>query len=409
MKGECMDRYTLFGMAETPLAVSIGKCVFITVLNLYFIVPLVYLIFFAIDKVSALYYKNSDKSPYDFEINCKRTIFVMLIFAVISGCLFQHIGIHRRLTLRPNFRNEIYKMQNIDYNIQVQDDGSAKVEHIISLRKNGSNSKLDDNVIGYEFNETNYISDIHVFVNDKEIEKGGLKQDSTYTVQKGKNKNKINISLAHLDDKLNLKLIYFVKDALVRDSSGDLMYYNKFLAYRSGFSYNTNFRGSVNLSAPESFICQLSGYSKDMYVERNKKNDNSSLISFENKPDFEQFVPQVSRHYLQGYDPVNSLRQNVKDFSLTTRANFVTQGPLNTKTLTYIQGKINSLDDLSNMSKDNNLKYDGGRLMMIYIAFVLGVGMLMMLFFSLPFISMYYKAKNYEYSQLFYDEEELAI
>ena len=69
-----------------------------------------------------------------------------------------------------------------------------------------------------------------------------LKQNSTYTVQKGKNKNKINISLAHLDDKLNLKLIYFVKDALVRDSSGDLMYYNKFLAYRSGFSYNTNFQ-----------------------------------------------------------------------------------------------------------------------------------------------------------------------
>ena len=146
-----------------------------------------------------------------------------------------------------------------------------------------------------------------------------------------------------------------------------------------------------------------------MYVERNKKNDNSSLISFENKPDFEQFVPQVSRHYLQGYDPVNTKRENVKDFSLTARANFVTQGPLNTKSLTYIQGKINSLDDLSNMSKDNNLKYDGGRLMMIYIAFVLGVGMLMMLFFSLPFISMYYKAKNYEYSQLFYDEEELAI
>ena len=41
-------------------------------------------------------------------------------------------------------------------------------------------------------------------------------------MQKGKNKNKINISLAHLDDKLNLKLIYFVKDALVRDSSEDL-------------------------------------------------------------------------------------------------------------------------------------------------------------------------------------------
>jgi hypothetical protein len=236
-----------------------------------------------------------------------------------------------------------------------------------------------------------------------------LKQNSTYTLQKGKNKNKINISLAHLDDKLNLKLIYFVKDALVRDSSGDLMYYNKFLAYRSGFSYNTNFKGSVNLSAPEGFICQLSGYSKDMYVERNKKNDNSSLISFENKPDFEQFVPQVSRHYLQGYDPVNSLRQNVKDFSLTARANFVTQGPLNTKSLTYIQGKVTSLEELSNMAKDNNAKYDGSVLMLTYLPFVLVVGIAVMLIFSLPFISMYYKAKNYEYSQLFYDEEELAI
>ena len=409
MKGVYMGNYALFDLTKNAFVIGIAKSVFITVLNLFFIIPIVYLCLFIIARISHILYKNSKGSPYDFEVNYKRTIVVMVFFAIVTGCFMQHMGIHRRLTLRPNFRNEIYRMQNIDYNIQVQDDGSAKVEHIISLRKNGSNSKLDDNVIGYEFNETNYISDIHVFVNDKEIEKGGLKQDSTYTVQKGKNKNKINISLAYLDDKLNLKLTYFVKDALVRDSSGDLMYYNKFLAYRSGFSYNTNFKGSVNLSAPEGFICQLSGYSKDMYVERNKKNDNSSLISFENKADFEQFVPQVSRHYLQGYDPVNSLRQNVKDFSLTTRANFVTQGPLNTKSLTYIQGKVTSLEELSNMAKDNNAKYDGSVLMLTYLPFVLGVGILMMLFFSLPFISMYYKAKNYEYSQLFYDEEELAI
>ena len=61
------------------------------------------------------------------------------------------------------------------------------------------------------------------------------------------------------------------------------------------------------------------------------------------------------------------------------------------------------------MAKDNNAKYDGGRLMLTYLPFVLVVGIAVMLVFSLPFISMYYKAKNYEYSQLFYDEEEMAI
>lgn len=404
-----MDNFALFDLTKNAFVIGIAKSVFVTVLNLLFIMPIVYLCLFIIARISHILYKNSKGSPYDFEVNYKRTIVVMVFFATITACFMQHIGIHRRLTQRAGGKNEIYRLENIEYNIQLQDDGSANVEHIIKLHRNKLKSKMNDNMISYEFNESNFISDIHLFVNGIEIEKDASKQNGTYNVQGRKIKNKINIYLPDLKENLNLKLSYFVKDALVRDLSGDLMYYNKFLAYRSGLSYNTNFKGSVKFFIPSDFICQFSGYSKDMYVEKNKKNDNSSLISFENKPDFHQFVPQISRDYLQGYDPVNTKGENIKDFSLTLRANFVTQGPLNTKTFPYFQEKISSLEELNNMTKRNNLKYDQKKLIWTYVTLVLLVGMLVMIALSMPFIYMYYKAKDFEYIQLLYDEGEVEV
>lgn len=404
-----MDAYSLFDLTKSDFVVEIAKCVFITVLNLFYIVPLVYLVLFGIVQISTLMYKNSNGSPYDFEINCRRTILVMLLFAAITGCFMQHIGIHRRLTQRAGDKKEIYRLEKIDYNIKLQDDGGVNVEHIVKLHKNKVKSKMNDNMISYEFNDTNYISNIHVFVNNIEIERGSSRQKGTYEVQGRKIKNKINIYLPDLKENLNLKLTYFVKDALVRDTSGDLMYYNKFLAYRSGLSHNTDFNGSIKIFTPEGLICQFSGYSKDMYVEKNKKNDNNSLIIFQNKPDYQQFVPQVSRQYLQGYDPVNTKGENIKDFSLTLRANFVTQGPLNTKTFPYFREKTSSLEELNNMTKSNNLKYDEKKLIWTYVTLVLLVGMLVMIALSMPFIYMYYKAKDFEYMQLFYDEGEVPV
>ncbi|EFM38409.1 hypothetical protein HMPREF0379_1817 [[Eubacterium] yurii subsp. margaretiae ATCC 43715] len=409
IKGVYMDNFALFDLTKNAFVIGIAKSVFVTVLNLLFIMPIVYLCLFIIARISHILYKNSKGSPYDFEVNYKRTIVVMVFFAIITACFMQHIGIHRRLTQRAGDKNEIYRLENIDYNIQLQDDGSANVEHIIKLHRNKLKSKMNDNMISYEFNESNYISDIHLFVNGIEIEKDASKQNGTYNVQSKKIRNKINIYLPDLKENLNLKLTYFVKDVLVRDLSGDLMYYNKFLAYRSGLSYNTNFKGSIRIFIPSDFICQFSGYSKDMYVETNKKNDNSPLISFENKPDFHQFVPQVSRQYLQGYDPVNTKGENIKDFSLTLRANFVTQGPLNTKTFPYFQEKISSLEELNNMTKSNNLKYDQKKLIWTYVTLVLLVGMLVMIALSMPFIYMYYKAKDFEYIQLLYDEGEVEV
>lgn len=409
IKGVYMDNFALFDLTKNAFVIGIAKSVFVTVLNLLFIMPIVYLCLFIIARISHILYKNSKGSPYDFEVNYKRTIVVMVFFAIITACFMQHIGIHRRLTQRAGDKNEIYRLENIDYNIQLQDDGSANVEHIIKLHRNKLKSKMNDNMISYEFNESNYISDIHLFVNGIEIEKDASKQNGTYNVQSKKIRNKINIYLPDLKENLNLKLTYFVKDVLVRDLSGDLMYYNKFLANRSGLSYNTNFKGSIRIFIPSDFICQFSGYSKDMYIETNKKNDNSPLIIFENKPDCHQFVPQVSRSYLQGYDPVNTKGENIKDFSLTLRANFVTQGPLNTKIFPYFQEKISSLEELKNMTKRNNLKYDEKRLIWTYVLFILVVGMLVMIALSMPFFYLYHKAKDFEYIQLLYDEGEVEV
>jgi len=67
-------------------------------------------------------------------------------------------------------KNEVYRLEQANYNIYIQDNGSADIEHLLKLHRNkNSPIKESKNFISYEFQEIGNISDIQVFVNDKKL------------------------------------------------------------------------------------------------------------------------------------------------------------------------------------------------------------------------------------------------
>ena len=157
----------------------------------------------------------------------------MIILIIIIGLIYKYCYL-KEINMNPA-KNEVYRLEQANYNIYIQDNGSADIEHLLKLHRNkNSPIKESKNFISYEFQEIGNISDIQVFVNDKKMYKDVSKMNGTYTTYSKNNKNNIDIYLPYFNKEINIKLKYFVENALVRDKDNNLTYYNTFISYRSG-------------------------------------------------------------------------------------------------------------------------------------------------------------------------------
>ena len=137
---------------------------YVTFTTLYFAIAV--LIFtFTLLKLSDRFHPYFQNSPSQFKLYYKITI-IIIILIIIIGLIYKYCYL-QEINMNPA-KNEVYRLEQANYNIYIQDNGSADIEHLLKLHRNkNSPIKESKNFISYEFQEIGNISDIQVFVNDK--------------------------------------------------------------------------------------------------------------------------------------------------------------------------------------------------------------------------------------------------
>ena len=309
---------------------------YVTFTTLYFSIAV--LIFtFTLLKLSDRFHPYFQNSPSQFKLYYKITIIIMIILIIIIGLIYKYCYL-KEINMNPA-KNEVYRLEQANYNIYIQDNGSADIEHLLKLHRNkNSPIKESKNFISYEFQEIGNISDIQVFVNDKKMYKDVSKMNGTYTTYSKNNKNNIDIYLPYFNKEINIKLKYFVENALVRDKDNNLTYYNTFISYRSGLSYNTQFKGSINFFMAKNYMYKFAADSKDLYLETKKDTKNIAQIYFENKlPYAKNPINSNGEDAVKRYDKFDDRGDYMKDFSITTRIDIKGIEKLNFNEIYYLK------------------------------------------------------------------------
>lgn len=371
---------------------------YVTFTTLYFSIAV--LIFtFTLLKLSDRFHPYFQNSPSQFKLYYKITIIIMIILIIIIGLIYKYCYL-KEINMNPA-KNEVYRLEQANYNIYIQDNGSADIEHLLKLHRNkNSPIKESKNFISYEFQEIGNISDIQVFVNDKKMYKDVSKMNGTYTTYSKNNKNNIDIYLPYFNEEINIKLKYFVENALVRDGDNNLTYYNTFISYRSGLSYNTQFKGSINFFMAKNYMYKFAADSKDLYLETKKDTKNIAQIYFENKlPYAKNPINSNGEDAVKRYDKFDDRGDYMKDFSITTRIDIKGIEKLNFKEISYLKEGAYSIDKLNILNNENNKKYSD--ILFVYGFFTSSFtrGNWFFLIISSPIIYCYYKKKLKEYWQ----------
>ena len=360
----------------------------------FMLIPCLYLGLYVFSRVADIFHPNFQKNRYQFKAYNRVAVMIMVLIVIITVSIVNTKNIINKLYERPKNKQELYRLEAADYNIYFQDNGSANVEHILWLKRNKDTSDKVENVINYEFDEIGDISNIQVFVNNNEIEKNSAKLRGTFTTNLANKTNKIHINLSDKDEEIRLKINYYVKNSLSQKGDGYGTYYNKFLAHRSGLSYNTQFNGNIRFFMPKGSKYKYAGYCKDMYVEKKYTNDSIAGIYFENKAPH-KFTLTKSLNNIARYDDFNYYGEYIKDFGITASIAFASKKD-NILPFSYFEKYSNSIDDLSDKNKEKNKEYSDFLFLLncFYDIILNCIGFIAITF---PLIRWYYKKKLNEY------------
>ncbi|EJP25805.1 hypothetical protein HMPREF1142_0059 [Peptostreptococcaceae bacterium AS15] len=380
--------------------------------ELFIILISLHALLYIFSKIADNFHTYFQNSRRQFRAYYRVTIAIMIVIICLTASIVSIKNMYAKLSFRPDNKHELYRMEKINYNIHIQDDGSANVEHIIVLLRNEHPSaksddkklKTDTGIINYEFNEVSGINDIQVFVNGKKLEKDLSNMNSTFSTKFTKNKKKIDIYLPYLNEKLEIRISYLVKNALLKDENGKLTYYNSFLAYRSGLSYNTQFKGNIRFFMPRNFVPDIAAYCDDMYV-LSKKEGNVASIYFENKPKRNFFFSGRIINHVKEYDDVDAWKNYNRNFSVITRLDVDTGGDLSAKNLPHLDKNAYLISDLQKSTDENNKNYSYANFLYICIFnFIIG-GIILLMVPMFPFVRWYYRKKLNEYWKFMLDSD----
>ena len=369
-----------------------------------------YLGLYVFSKVADIFHPYFQKNRYQFKLYYKISIAIMIIIISFVASIINVNYFFDRCSTRPDNKYETYRLENVNYNICLQNNGSANVEHILMLSRNEQSSdekiKKGDNLIEYEFDEISDISDIHVYINGVKLNDESSITAGTYTTKLSKAKNKIVIKVSNIDKNIEIKIKYFIKNALERSSDGDLIYYNKFLAYRSGLSYNTQFKGNINFIMPKGSKCIFAGYCKDLYVKTEGNGDNIANIYFENRLPKDFFLYRGrAMTIIKKYDDFNFKGEYTKNFSTIVGVKFLSNSNLDIDKLPQLGESNYSVEELINMNVENNKKYSDFHFVLTFIGEIIINGIILLLLVMIPFIRWYYKKKLNEYWEYMLEEK----
>lgn len=368
----------------------------------FMLIPCLYLGLYVFSKVADIFHTYFQKNRHQF-CSYNRVVIIIMVAIVCVMATSQTLKyVFKTMYARTKDNHEIYTLKSADYNIYFQDNGSANVEHILWLKRNKDTSDKVENVINYEFDEIGDISNIQVFVNNNEIEKNSAKLSGTFTTNLANKTNKIHINLSDKDEEIRLKINYYVKNSLSQKGDGDGTYYNKFLAHRSGLSYNTQFNGNIRFFMPKGSKYKYAGYCKDMYVEKKYTNDSIAGIYFENKA-LHKFTLTKSLNNIARYDDFNYYGEYIKDFGITASIAFASKKD-NILPFSYFEKYSNSIDDLSDKNKEKNKEYSDFLFLLncFYDIILNCIGFIAITF---PLIRWYYKKKLNEYWKYISEEK----
>ena len=219
-----------------------------------------------------------------------------------------------------------------------------------------------------------------------------MKFRGTFTTNLTNKTNKIHIYLLDKDEEIRLKINYYVKNSISQKGDGYGTYYNKFLAHRSGLSYNTQFKGNIRFFMPKGSRYDFAGYSKDIYVEAKDMVDNIANIYFENKL---QHNFSINMYRVDGYEHITWRGEYSKEFAIETRVDFSLKNPYTQQT--YINYKPYSIDELKEMNRENKKEYSNILFILNILMINLFQSILPYLIVTFPHIRWYYKKKLNEY------------
>lgn len=366
----------------------------------FMLIPCLYLGLYVFSKVADIFHTYFQKNRHQF-CSYNRVVIIIMVAIVCVTATSQTLKyVFKTMYARTKDNHEIYTLKSADYNIYFQDNGSANVEHILWLKRNKDTSDKVENVINYEFDEIGDISNIQVFVNNNEIEKNSMKFRGTFTTNLTNKTNKIHINLSDKDEEIRLKINYYVKNSLSQKGDGYFTYYNKFLAHRSGLSYNTQFNGNIRFFMPKGSRYDFAGYSKDIYVEAKDIGDNIANIYFENKL---QHNFSINMYRVDGYEHITWGGEYSKEFAIEIRVDFSLKNPHTQQT--YLNYKPYSIDELKEMSQENKKEYSNILFILNILMINLFQSILPYLIITFPLIRWYYKKKLNEYWKYISEEK----
>ncbi len=327
-----------------------------------------------------------------FRLNYRLSIFIMVCSVIGLGFLYQYLYFLKINSIPANGEN--YRIKEAFLNYTFHDDASADVGHKLLFEAN-KNSGLK-NSLSYIFYETDEISSLEVLFNNNSMNPSALNIPNTYELKTGINKNILTLHLPYSNSKhINVSINYSVKNAL-KEHNGALIYYNAFFPERTNFSFNTNVKGKITFSYPESSIISFGANSKDFWVNTSDSYRDSFEVEFKNKLPYEENLFSRFSDWIKLYDPAAYDKSYIKDFSLITRLDFSAAGfkeayhPLTTDLST----RAYSVSELKSLNTENNKKFSDFKFMLDVLVTSWFHGNSLFLFISFPFIYSYYEQQK---------------
>lgn len=348
-----------------------------------------------------------------------------LIAALIICTFFTILDISAEFFFLNRPQNTLqYTLRRADFDIRLDERGSAHIEHLLTLQLNPQFIGPSQ-PITYRFAEEHLLRDLQISINKEEL---SLEQNHEISCKRQGDFYQLILPPVSLrQDHILLRLSYVV-DHILCQNEGYLEYHPIFLNDRSGFRYH-KLQGQIHFSFPkmQTALYEIAACSKDLYLNTIKQDSGDAFIYYaltidDHLPFFNDltFVPdslldflginhsffpdsfnicdtckmydppkskalslesfESFEHYaemysqLHGQDPLSSDESEhfIKDFSLQTRLRFASDlFEASDKTARLPCHLEESLEDFRQKTKQNNKRFSSLRFAVKYVRLVL--------------------------------------
>lgn len=331
------------------------------------------------------------KISSQLRLNYKRVIMVVVFSVACIEFVYQYLDFVKINEVPLN--RERYKVKEAFFDYTFHEDRSAEAEHRLLFEENKKHN--EKNTFSYVFYESGAVRSLEVRLNGSLMEPAERKTPNTYELQTAGNQHRLTLYLPYSASKtMDLQINYVAANALLK-KEGLPVYYNVFFPERTDFSFNTNVKGRVTFHFPEASLLRSGAHAEGFWLQRKDSDKASVVVDFENKLfEDDSLLGLFSNlgHWTKydpvDYNPITKDKRYNKDFSLTTRLDFL-PAPFQESphfSVHELQRDAYSVSELNAGNQENNKKFSGFRC----IVAVFKEYNMIYLYVSFPFLFFYY-------------------